>query len=52
MELAEFVDCIRTGHPVKNGTSNDAYETMRLVFSIYEADELFKQQQVDKMRNR
>jgi predicted dehydrogenase len=52
MELAEFVNCIRTGHPVKNGTSKDAYETMRLVFSIYEADELFKQQQAAKMRNR
>ena len=45
LELAEFVDCIRTGSPVKNGTSNDAYETMRLVFGIYDADESFMQQQ-------
>lgn len=41
LELAEFVDCIRTGRPVRNGTSQDAYETMRLVFGIYDADEEF-----------
>jgi predicted dehydrogenase len=41
MELAEFVDCIRDGNPVRNGTSRDAYETMRLVSRIYEADEAF-----------
>jgi predicted dehydrogenase len=41
LELAEFVDCIRTGQPVRNGTSTDAYETMRLVMDIYEADEAF-----------
>ena len=39
LELAEFVDCIRTGQPVRNGTSTDALETMRLVLGIYEADE-------------
>ena len=38
MELEEFVNCIRTGHPVKHGTSTDAYETMKLVFGIYEND--------------
>jgi predicted dehydrogenase len=43
LELAEFVDCIRTGRPVRNGTSRDAYETMRLVFGIYEADNEFAQ---------
>jgi len=41
LELAEFVDCIRSGQPVRNGTSTDAYETMRLVFGIYEADDGF-----------
>ena len=44
-ELDEFVDCIRTGKPVKNGTTTDAYETMNLVFQIYDADERFKQDQ-------
>ncbi len=43
MELAEFVDCIRNGRPVRHGTSRDAYETMRLVFGIYAADETFQQ---------
>lgn len=41
LELSEFVDCIRSGQPVKHGTSADAYETMRLVFGIYEADSSF-----------
>ncbi len=38
LELAEFVDCIRDGRPVLHGTSRDAYETMRLVFRIYDED--------------
>ena len=42
LELAEFVNCIRKGEPVKNGTARDALETMRLVFGIYDADEKFK----------
>lgn len=50
MELAEFVNCIRNGVPVQNGTSNDAYETMRMVYAIYDADESFKQQQAGKRR--
>jgi predicted dehydrogenase len=41
LELAEFVDCIRTGQPVRNGSSRDALETMRLVHGIYAADEAF-----------
>jgi predicted dehydrogenase len=44
LELAEFVDCIRSGRPARNGTSRDAYETMRLVFGIYAADEGFARQ--------
>lgn len=51
LELAEFVDCIRTGKPVRHGTSKDAYETMRLVFRIYDADESFKQRQVQILKN-
>jgi predicted dehydrogenase len=42
-ELAEFVDCIRRRQPVRHGTSKDAYEAMRLVFGIYDADERFSQ---------
>jgi predicted dehydrogenase len=42
LELAEFVDCIRTGRPVRHGTTRDAYETMRLVFGIYAADPTFQ----------
>jgi len=38
LELEEFVRCIRTGCPVVHGSSRDAYETMRLVFGIYDAD--------------
>jgi predicted dehydrogenase len=45
LELAEFVDCVRSGRPVRHGTSKDAYETMRLVFGIYAADESFRRQQ-------
>ncbi len=51
LELAEFVDCIRTGQPVRNGTSKDAFETMRLVFNIYNADEIFKQQLATKLQD-
>lgn len=44
LELKEFVNCIKTGCPVSNGTSLDAYETMKLVFGIYEADKSFSKQ--------
>ena len=49
LELAEFVDCIRTGQPVRNGNSRDALETMRLVHGIYEADESFAQRRAQLM---
>jgi predicted dehydrogenase len=39
LELSEFVDCVRNGRPVLNGSSRDADQTMRLVFGIYDADE-------------
>ena len=41
LELEEFVTCIRTGKPVKFGTSRDAYQTMKLVFDVYDADESY-----------
>ena len=47
LELAEFVECIRSGAPVRHGTSRDALETMRLVFGIYEADEVFAARRAD-----
>ena len=49
LELAEFVDCIRTGQPVRNGNSRDALETMRLVYGIYAADESFAQRRAQLM---
>ena len=51
LELAEFVECIRSGRPVRNGTSRDAYETMRLVFGIYAADEGFARRRAAAIEN-
>ncbi|MBT8208273.1 MAG: Gfo/Idh/MocA family oxidoreductase [Acidimicrobiia bacterium] len=42
LELEEFVSCIQSGTPVQNGTTKDAYETMKLVFDIYAADTSFQ----------
>lgn len=42
MEIDEFVGCICRGETVKNGTTQDALEVMRLVFGIYDADEKFR----------
>lgn len=50
-ELTEFVDCIRHCRPVRNGTSTDAYETMSLVFGIYDADEDFSRRRTTTLRN-
>jgi len=49
LELKEFVRCIKSGTPVSYGTSIDAYETMRLVFGIYEADKTFVEKQSSKL---
>ena len=49
MELADFVDCISNNRPVENGNSEDAYESMRLVYSIYNNDELFIESQKQKL---
>lgn len=51
LELEEFVDCIRNKKPTRYGTSRDAYETMRLVFGIYDADDTFKQQQAKRLKS-
>jgi hypothetical protein len=51
MELAEFVDCIRDRRLVRNGNSRDAYETMRMVFAIYNADQVFQEQQAARIAN-
>lgn len=47
LELAEFVECVREGRPVRHGTSADAYETMRLVFGIYADDPAFFERRHD-----
>jgi len=36
LEIAEFVDAIRNNTKIKNGTSRDAMETLKLVERIYE----------------
>lgn len=51
MELAEFVACIRSGSAVQNGTSKDAYETMRMVYAIYDGDESFKRRLAGKAQS-
>jgi predicted dehydrogenase len=51
LELAEFVECIREGKPVRYGNSTDAYETMRLVYGIYEDDEAFARRRAAHMQD-
>ncbi len=38
LEINEFADCIINGQPVKQGSSVEALEVMKLVHRIYEAD--------------
>jgi len=38
LEIDEFARCIRSGEPVKNGTSVDALQVMELVRKIYAGD--------------
>jgi predicted dehydrogenase len=52
LEMSEFVECIRTGQSVRHGTARDAYETMRLVFGIYDADERFRREQDSRLGRR
>lgn len=37
-EIAEFADAVLHGAPIMNGTLEDAYKTMELVYKIYWAD--------------
>ena len=37
-EIRVFADCVRNDRPIPSGTSEDAMETMKLVFRIYHAD--------------
>lgn len=41
LELEEFIESVNTGAPIRHGTLRDAFETMRLVFEIYDADSEF-----------
>ena len=43
-EIFEFAEAIINNKPIISGTSNDALETMKLVFSIYANDEAWKKQ--------
>jgi predicted dehydrogenase len=42
-EITAFADCILNNKRVPSGTSEDALRTMRLVFSIYYADPIWRQ---------
>jgi len=42
-EIEEFADCIINNIKVYNGTSNDALQTMKLVYKIYYADKKWRQ---------
>lgn len=43
-EINEFAAAIIENKPIISGTSNDALETMKLVFSIYYSDETWRKQ--------
>ena len=42
-EIKEFADCIINNREVINGTSNDALQTMKLVYKIYHSDKRWQQ---------
>ncbi|MEN9648642.1 MAG: hypothetical protein RLZ17_678, partial [Actinomycetota bacterium] len=41
-EIAAFTQSILHNQPVQNGTSRDAFETMKLVYKIYYADPIWR----------
>ena len=43
-EIATFTQCILGNEPVQSGTSQDAYRTMKLVYKIYYADPIWRDQ--------
>jgi len=40
-ELSEFVDALRTVSPIKNGTSKDALEIMKITDSVYKNSDIY-----------
>ena len=42
LEMDHFVDCILQKKQVEYGSSKDAFETMKLVYNIYYADEIWR----------
>ncbi len=42
-EIEEFADCILNNRKITNGTSEDALQTMKLVYQIYYADKRWQQ---------
>jgi predicted dehydrogenase len=42
-EISEFIDCIIKNKTISSGTSSDALESMRIVYSIYYADQKWRQ---------
>ena len=41
-EIAEFAACVRSGQPVRHGSSREALKTMEMVYRIYCADPAWK----------
>jgi predicted dehydrogenase len=42
LEINHFVESILEGRPIENGTSLDAFNTMKLVYQIYYADPVWR----------
>ncbi|VAW71386.1 D-galactose 1-dehydrogenase [hydrothermal vent metagenome] len=42
-EIEEFADCVINNIPIENGTSDDALQTMKLVYNIYYADPVWRE---------
>ena len=43
-EIKEFSDCIINNKKITNGTSDDALQTMKLVYKIYYSDHSWRDQ--------
>jgi predicted dehydrogenase len=44
LEINAFADCVLHGKPAEHGSSKDAFNTMKLVYQIYYADPLWRDQ--------
>jgi len=42
-EMDDFADSVINNNPVKSGSSQDAFDTMKLVYKIYYADKLWRE---------